>query len=154
MTKHLPKRKHPAHGILRLDGQPRVIFDAVCTKSAKPWLACNEVHKLLCDTWRKATGWLMGRYVILPDHLHFFAFDEKNDTNYDNWVTYWKSQFSRRYGKPKCRWLTDHWDRRIRNQDVYEDKWEYIRWNPVRHGLVENPEDWPFQGEIHKTIWI
>ncbi|MFP6620829.1 MAG: hypothetical protein VB877_15905 [Pirellulaceae bacterium] len=42
----------------------------------------------------------------------------------------------------------------MRNQDVYEDKWEYIRWNPVRHGLVENPEDWPFQGEIHKTIWI
>ena len=153
MTQHLPQRKHPAHGVLNVNGQPTIIFDTVCTKNSLPWLACDDVHELLCDIWHEATGWLMGRYVILPDHLHFFAAATENDIKYDNWVTYWKSLFSKRYGNPECRWLTGHWDTRMRNERVYEDKWEYVRWNPVRHGLVQTPEDWPWQGEIHKTSW-
>ncbi len=27
-------------------------------------------------------------------------------------------------------------------------KWEYVRDNPVRHGLVASAEEWPYQGEI------
>jgi hypothetical protein len=28
-------------------------------------------------------------------------------------------------------------------------KWLYVRNNPVRHGLVEHPDDWPFQGVMN-----
>jgi hypothetical protein len=36
-----------------------------------------------------------------------------------------------------------------------EEKAVYILQNPVRRGLVENTEDWPFQGEIFRAerLW-
>jgi RimJ/RimL family protein N-acetyltransferase len=27
---------------------------------------------------------------------------------------------------------------------AYDAKWLYVWWNPVRHGLVEHPDEWPF----------
>ena len=152
-TDDFPQRKHPAHGVLSIDGQPTIVFDTVCTKNRMRWLACDEVHQLLRDIWREATAWLMGRYMILPDHIHDFAGATDAGIKYDNWVRYWKSQFSKRHSNPKHRWETDHGDTRIRSEESYEEKWEYVRWNPVRHGFVERPEDWPFQGEIHELRW-
>ena len=47
MINIVPNRKHPTHGVLYVDGQPTIIFDTVCTKDRKQWLACDEVHDLL-----------------------------------------------------------------------------------------------------------
>ena len=66
-------RKHPAHGVLYVAGQPTIIFDTVCTKDRSRWLANDEVHELLQQVWREATAWFMGRYMILPDHIQFFS---------------------------------------------------------------------------------
>ena len=38
-------------------------------------------------------------------------------------------------------------------QAAYEEKWEYVRNNPVRAGLAARAEDWPFQGVIHELMW-
>lgn len=95
----------------------------------------------------------MGRYMIMPDHIHFFAAASIINIEYDNWVAYWKSQFSKQHKNPNHLWQADHWDTRMRNEDIYEEKWEYVRWNPVRHELVGNSEDWPYQGEIHELRW-
>jgi len=50
-------------------------------------------------------------------------------------------------------WQTDFWDTQLRRGQSYFDKWEYVRWNPVRAGLVETPERWPYQGIIHHLAW-
>jgi putative transposase len=71
----------------------------------------------------------------------------------DNWVRYWKSQYRKLCGIPDRVWQTDHWDTRLRTGDSYDAKWEYVRNNPVRAGLVKNPEDWPFQGELNRLPW-
>ncbi len=128
-----PKRKHPAHEILVVEGQPTIIFDTVCTKNREPWLADEAVHSTLREVWRDATAWLVGRYVIMPDHVHFFAAaTDASTVTHDKWVTYWKSQFSKRHRVPSHRWQTDCWDTRIRSATAYEEKWEYVRYNPVR----------------------
>ena len=95
----------------------------------------------------------MGRYMIMPDHIHFFATPGKSDIEYHNWVKYWKSQFSKRHGNKQHRWQTDDWDVRMRTAEQYEEKWEYVRHNAVRHEHVTSPEDWPYQGEIHRIRW-
>jgi putative transposase len=151
--KGLPIRKHPAHGVLYVEGQPTVIFDTVCTRNRKPWLANEDVHALLQEVWRDADAWLMGRYMIMPDHIHFFVGATESPIEYDSWVQYWKSQFSKRHKRPECRWLTDHWDTRMRSEKQYEEKWLYVVYNPVRHGLVARPEDWPYHGEIYELRW-
>jgi putative transposase len=149
----VPRRKHPAHGVLFIDGQPTIVFDTVCTKGRIAWLANDLVHQLLRQVWQEATAWLMGRYVIMPDHIHFFAAATELPIPYDNWVTYWKSQFTKRYKVARHQWLTDHWDVRMRNASQDEEKWLYVLQNPVRHGLVARPEEWPYRGEIHELPW-
>jgi len=148
-----PVRKHPVHGVLHLPHKPTIIFDTVCTKGRQRWLATDAVHELRRSAWKEATAWVMGRYVIMPDHVHFFAAATESPINYEAWVKYWKSQFSKRHGNPDHRWLTDHWDTRMRSREQYEEKWNYVRYNPTRHGLVEDPDDWPYQGEIYRIDW-
>src|SRR5204863_7160709 len=45
-------------------------------------------------------------------------------------------------------WQRGFFDHLIRNTESYAQKWDYVRENPVRAGLVKVAEDWPYQGEI------
>jgi putative transposase len=149
-------RKHPAHGIKLVDGQPTIVFDTLCLKRRHPILACQQFHGAFHEVARKATAWLMGRYVVMPDHIHFFAGYVGHEIVYESWVKYLKSQLTRHVKgilDADDRWLSDHWDCRIRNQDVYEEKWQYIRHNPVRGGLVVSADEWPYQGEVFELRW-
>ena len=39
-------------------------------------------------------------------------------------------------------------DHLLRSEESYAQKWDYVRENPVRAGLVKNVEDWPYAGEL------
>jgi REP element-mobilizing transposase RayT len=45
-------------------------------------------------------------------------------------------------------WQRRFFDHVLRNEESYAQKWEYVRENPVRAGLVANANDWPYAGEI------
>ncbi|NDK15756.1 MAG: hypothetical protein GW911_27310 [Armatimonadetes bacterium] len=152
-AERLPQRKHPAHGVFPEGDKPVIVLVTVCTNERKPWLVSVDVHELLSSVWADASAWLVGRYVVMPDHVHQFASPGAIDLSLDNWVRYWKSQFTKRFARPECRWQTDHWDTRLRSRESYEARWEYVRGNPVRHGLAERAEEWPFQGEVHVLPW-
>ena len=36
----------------------------------------------------------------------------------------------------------------LRGGESYAQKWDYVRANPVRAGLVSEAESWPYAGEI------
>ena len=40
------------------------------------------------------------------------------------------------------------WQRSFFDHERYAQKWNYVRENPVRAGLVNNPNKWPYSGEI------
>ena len=154
MHNETPRRKRPAHGILDVDGQPTIIFDTVCSKDRKPWLASRAVHRLIHEIWANdATAWAVGKYIILPDHIHLFAGATGDSVSYENWVRYWKSRFTKTHRDPNHLWQTDHWDTRIRSRSHYEEKWEYVSMNPVRHGYVDEPHQWIYQGRINELYW-
>lgn len=150
----MPTRKHPKHGLALPDfDQTLIVFLTVCTKDRRTWLASEEVHQLLRDTWQRAEAWLIGRYVVMPDHIHLFATPGRIDLPLENWVRYWKSQFTKAYQVTDHRWQIDHWDTRLRSWEGYEDKWNYVKLNPIRQGLVTDANDWPFQGEMNELRW-
>ncbi len=68
-----PDRRKPAEGVHIYLHQPTMVFVTVCTKDRARWLACEEAHRLLAEVWRRAEAWLVGNYVLMPDHLHLFA---------------------------------------------------------------------------------
>jgi REP-associated tyrosine transposase len=45
-------------------------------------------------------------------------------------------------------WQEEFFDHVLRSNESYSQKWEYVKENPVRAGLVKKSEDWPFQSEI------
>jgi len=149
----LSRRKRPAHGVRIPTFGPTIVFVTVCTADRAPWLADEGVHALLRDVWSEARAWLVGRYVLMPEHLHLFAAPGDLPVSLDNWVRYWKSQFSQQHQNGEHRWQVDHWDTRLRSNESYDAKWKYVRDNPVRRGLVRVAEEWPFQGEINRLAW-
>src|SRR5262245_31226837 len=70
VTEALRRRSRPTHGVLLIDGQATIVYLTVCTKDRRPWLASADVQAALEEVWAKATKWLVGRYVLMPDHLH------------------------------------------------------------------------------------
>jgi putative transposase len=151
---NLASRKKPAHGV-RIDPlHPTIVFVTVCTKDRNPWLATAENHKTLCAIWGEASVWLVGRYVLMPDHVHLFAAPGRLEIPLDHWVRYWKSQFSRTRYRIGQEWQANHWDTRLRSGESYDEKWFYVRENPVRAGLVKRFQDWPYQGELNVLHWV
>ena len=45
-------------------------------------------------------------------------------------------------------WQRRFFDHVLRSEESYAQKWEYVRDNPVRAGLVTDADDWPYAGEI------
>jgi putative transposase len=157
MDRGLPKRRSPAHPApTELDGHPIVVFLTVCTKNRRSLLATEQVTNLLIYWWRQADAWLVGRYVVMPDHIHLFCSPRDLDAHpLTHWVHFWKAGVTRDWPieKDKPIWQRDFWDRQIRTGERYDQKWEYVQTNPCRHGFVERPEDWPFQGELNVLEW-
>ena len=152
-----PERHYPAQQPWRRrDNRSTIVFATICTRNRQALLASPSVHDLLIEGWSAASSWLVGRYVILPDHLHLFAAPHGLESpDFRRWVGYWKSLVTKAWpGKAAGSiWQRDVWDRELRTGESYTSKWEYVRENPVRHGLVARFEDWPFQGELHSLIW-
>jgi REP element-mobilizing transposase RayT len=89
----------------------------------------------------------------MPDHLHLFCAPRDLSVTLANWVKYWKRMFSRAVANPSWVWQSGHWDTRLRRTENYEQKWAYIRENPVRKDLVKNAGDWPYQGMLNVLRW-
>lgn len=150
-------RKHPAHHPVLIPGDlSPIVFLTVCTAGRKRILAAHDVHAILVAAWVQAGRWSVGRYVILLDHLHLFCSPAtKEVTPHTKWVQFWKALASRRWPRPAEQpvWQVDSWDTQLRWKDSYRAKWEYVAGNPVRHGLAQRADDWPFQGELHVLPW-
>ncbi len=41
----------------------------------------------------------------------------------------------------------------MRSAAQYAEKWMYVRYNPIRHGLVQDLDAWPFQDELMTIEW-
>ena len=145
-------RKHPAHNpILDSGNRSDIVFITVNTSRRKPILAKPDAVEALFDAWRGADTWLVGRYVIMPDHIHFFCAPRDVSVSLKRWMKYWKSPVSLSWPRPYEQpvWQLDFWDTQLRRGESYSEKWDYVWSNPVRKGLVAKPEDWPYAGEIH-----
>src|SRR6266480_3914535 len=71
---HKLHRKRPAHfPTVAVGFRSIVIFLTVCTRYRKPLLANDEAARLIMDSWQAANFWRVGRYVIMPDHIHLFC---------------------------------------------------------------------------------
>ncbi|MDQ6623722.1 MAG: transposase [Verrucomicrobiota bacterium] len=144
------------HPVYERFNTPIIVFVTVCTKARKAILDADDAHRLLLDSWNTATSWLVGRYVLMPDHVHLFcAPAEIHPQPLLQWVSFWKSHSTRHWPQPEELpiWQRHFWDTQLRRGESYDEKWDYVLQNPVRAGLVSRGDDWPFAGEISELRW-
>ena len=144
----LPVRRHPDEGVFVFRGLATVAFLTVCTSKRQPGLANAIVHEALITSWKTADAWLVGFYLIMPNHIHLLCSPQNEDYEIEDWITYWKREFRRLVGNKAPRFQSRGFHHRLRNDESYGQKWEYVRQNPVRANLVRDPDSWPYQGSL------
>ncbi|MEM7013888.1 MAG: hypothetical protein AAF585_20695, partial [Verrucomicrobiota bacterium] len=130
----LKQRKRPARLPLFESGNlAPIIYLTVCCKDRKPILAKDDIHQLLIDIWSRVENhWSVGRYVLLPNHLHLFCSPKSPESlGVKKWTKYWKSQASNNWPRPHEHpiWQLDCWDTQLRTGESYDEKWDYVRNN-------------------------
>ncbi|RBP06414.1 putative transposase [Roseiarcus fermentans] len=134
-----------------------VFFVTICVANRRPVLAAPEAFAILRGEWAAARdryGWAVGRFVVMPDHVHFFcACDEtahaKPLSGFIGGFKQWTSKaILKHLGLPAPLWQKEFFDHLLRNDESYAVKWDYVRDNPVRAGLARSADDWPYAGEI------
>lgn len=98
--------------------------------------------------------------VLLPDHLHMVIKLPEGDSNYSIRITNLKSNFTRRYliagGAEADRsdarihqetrgvWQRRFWEHTIADREDLNNHFDYIHYNPVKHGYVRCAHEWPY----------
>jgi REP element-mobilizing transposase RayT len=127
-------------------------FVTCCTRDRRSILATEKLHRIFIDFATCAgelRGIAVGRYVM-PDHLHLFVAGS-DDFELGRWIGTLKRILGKqaRPGRVKNTvWQRGFFDHVLRSSESYSEKWDYVRQNPVRAGLVSSPEHWPFAEEI------
>ncbi len=132
-----------------------IYFITTCTAGRRTILASKEVSEILIDEWRnghRRHGWAIGRYVIMPNHVHFFCRAELAAKPLQVFMQRWKEWTSKRMTRELSIsgtvWQEEFFDHVLRSGESYSQKWDYVKENPVRAGLVHSSDEWPWQGEI------
>jgi len=101
--------------------------------------------------------------VVMPDHLHSVWQLPEGDSAYSTRWALIKSAFSqglmptesislsRHLKRERGVWQRRYWEHRIRDIADLNRHIDYIHFNPVKHGHVERPIDWPYSS-IHRYV--
>ncbi len=149
--------------------QSTVYFTIVSYRRRK-----NFIHKEFRQALRVATSYVrnvtpfnIDAWVLLPDHMHcIFTFPENSNCDFsDMWgqikrmvtkqcAAVFRSadiEASRRRRHESAIWQRRFWEHHIRSEKEYRHYMNYVYWNPVKHGLVENVKDWPYS-TFHRDV--
>lgn len=122
------------------------------------------------DALRSAYAACLARYpfetraiVVLPDHMHCVWTMPQGDSDFSARWRMIKSTFSRNVtaveGRSPSRtskgergiWQRRFWEHLVRDPADYEMHLNYCWHDPVRHGLVQDPCDWP-HSSLHRDL--
>lgn len=101
--------------------------------------------------------------VVLPEHLHAIWTLPAGDADYPTRWALIKAGFSRRLEKferisvsrsrkgERGIWQRRYWEHQIRDENDFARHVDYIHYNPVKHGYVSAPCDWP-HSSFHRFV--
>jgi putative transposase len=135
-----------------------------------PWL-CDEIARTALreaiEKTRTKYPFSIDAFVLLPDHFHCLWTLPPNDNDFSVRLRLIKTYVTKHYGKDlgitrsisqsrqkrseSNLWQRRFWEHSIRDERDFALHCDYIHYNPVKHGLRANPQDWQFSS-IHRFI--
>jgi putative transposase len=138
-------------------------FFTVVTNDRRAFLTDEATRGCLRHAWRivrERRPFQLIALCLLPNHLHCIWKLPEDDADYSTRWASIKAIFTREYlrqgGVEGARnrshrrrheaaiWQRRFWEHRIRDQRDFSRHVDYIHFNPVKHGLVTDPSDWPW----------
>lgn len=145
-------------------------FFTVKTERNAPVFRDGNAVQLLGNVFRETKqNWPfeINAIVLLPDHLHALWTLPPGDDEYSTRWAWLKKEFTKRYlesggieqptshSRKKNRrrgvWQRRFWEHTIEDEDDFEAHFDYIHFNPVKHGYVSRPIDWKYSS-IHRWV--
>jgi putative transposase len=139
------------------------VFLTMVTHGRMPLFQCPENVGRLREALRQVMQeqpFRIPAAVVLPDHVHFLWSLPRDDADYSRRVGRMKVSFtrslrtgrfspslvsnSRRKHRESDIWQRRFWEHVVRDEADFERLLNYVHYNPVRHGLVGCPHQWPF----------
>lgn len=144
------------------------------TSGATYFFTLTTYHrqKILCDTTirnalrtaviytRNKYPFIINAWVLLPDHLHCIWTLPTGDADFSKrWaIIKRKVSIECRHIHKNQKWITPSkvkhrestiwqrrfWEHQIRDESDYRQHFDYIHWNPVKHGYVQRLSEWPY----------
>jgi putative transposase len=125
---------------------------------------------LLGDIFRECMGkWpvTVNAIVLLPDHLHTIWSLPPGDDQYPKRWGWLKKEFTQRWsenggkdnpvssGRVRQRrrgiWQPRYWEHTLEDESDFQAHFDYIHWNPVKHGSVNCPHEWA-HSSFHRYV--
>ena len=159
MTTDPSKNKYPGRPprLSRVFDRTPLYFVTFNTWNRRPLLANDAVHQTFCGYVEKnqERGFTAGRYVIMPDHIHLFVRvgAEQKVSQYIRLMKQVLTKQIRLVAAEERIWQPGFFDHVMRSSESYTEKWAYVRMNPVRAGLVDDVDQWPFEGELENIYF-
>jgi len=96
---------------------------------------------------RKKRPFTIDAIVVLPDHLHCIWTLPPNDADY---ATRWRlikhfvtCKINKNHATKVKLWQKRYWEHCVRDEKDWKKHMDYIHYNPVKHGYVSSPLEWP-----------
>jgi putative transposase len=135
--------------------QSSVYFITFCVQPRRSVLANPSAWDISLKVLARLDQWTTLAAIAMPDHLHLLASPLDREASVSAFSKWFKRWFDEEYcglsvvgGWPTVQtwtWQEGCFDRLLRSDESLSDKWEYLRQNPVRAGVVADPDDWPYQ---------
>jgi len=140
-------------------------FFTVNLAQRKNTLLVDEFDKLrsIMNKVKTDHPFILDAFVVLPDHLHAMWTLPTGDNDFSKRWMLIKAGFSRQLPKieninnsrikkgERGIWQRRYWEHLIRDDCDYERHVNYIHYNPVKHGHVNQAIDWPYS-TIHVYV--
>ena len=82
--------------------------------------------------------------MLMPDHVHLLIAPRDREEAVGNASGAIK-RWMRQEMNAEWEWQPGSFDRLLRSGECADEKWQYIRENPMRAGSIEKWQEWPYR---------
>ena len=159
-SKPFPQRKHLKRIPVWLPLEQTVVYlVTACCAQRRKIFARSETVRVGAECLRRIAqrqGWTVLKVCFMPDHVHLLLSPMKErEQSLSEFMRAWKSCVVlrlRRDGDTEEIWQREFHDRLLRTDEKLNEKWEYVRQNPVRAGWCRESEEYPFSGTPEEIL--
>jgi REP element-mobilizing transposase RayT len=122
-----------------------IYFATICIADRRKVLANPRVFEAIKTSIAQLRRWHVLAAVIMPDHIHMIVSPiEDRGLSVGDFTAGFKRVLRKTLHSQSWEWQRGCFDRLLRSDENLRNKWIYVQHNPVRAGLVQKAEDWPF----------